>query len=319
MKLFVLLLTGFVFQKGLAQQTFQLVASDTPCIFAPGVVSDGFANRDIAISPDGNDLFYTIQWYFGLYSVILHSQKLNGRWTEPDTAWFSGRFNDLEPAFSPDGNRLFFTSNRPLNSSDSVKDYDIWYVQKKGTHWESPVNPGAPVNSEKDEFYPSLTKTGNLYFTRNNGDAGDDIFLSELKDGKYSQPQPLPETVNSKGDDFNAFIDPDEKYIIFSSYKRKDDLGRGDLYFALHKGGIWQPSVHFGNDINSTTLDYSPFVSPDHRFFFFTSKKQSIKFPFSDAKSAKEIRKQLNSPGNAFEDIYIMNFKPVEEWMQRQH
>ncbi|HEX3080286.1 MAG TPA: hypothetical protein VHQ04_07470 [Puia sp.] len=319
MKLFSLLILAFAFQNSSAQSSIQFIAADTPQIFAPGIVSDGFANRDIAISPDGNDLFYTIQWYFGIYSVILHAQKKNGQWSAPDTAWFSGRFNDLEPAFSPDGNRLFFTSNRPLNiSSDSAKDYDIWYLQKNGSHWDGPFNPGAPVNTDKDEFYPSLTKTGSLYFTRNNEEAGDDIFISELKNGKYSQPQPLPESVNSKGDDFNAFIDPDEKYIIFSSFKRKDDLGRGDLYFALRKEGVWQPSVHFEHGINSAKLDYSPFVSPDHRYFFFTSKKQSLKFPFQKAKSAKEIRKELNAPGNAFEDIYIMNFRVVEE-MMKQH
>ncbi len=273
----------------------------------------------MAISPDGNDLFYTIQWYFGLYAVILHAQKKNGQWSVPDTAWFSGKFNDLEPAFSTDGSKLFFTSNRPLNSSDSAKDYDIWYLKKNGNQWDGPFNLGAPVNTGKDEFYPSLSKTGNLYFTRNNDDAGDDIFISELKDGKYTAPQPLPETVNSKGDDFNAFIDPDEKYIIFSSFKRKDDLGRGDLYFALRRNDAWQPAVHFGQNINSVTLDYSPFVSPDHLYFFFTSKRQSIKFPFSKAKSAIEIKKELNSPGNNFEDIYIMNFKVVEELMQHHN
>ena len=60
--------------------------------------------------------------------------------------------------------------------SDSVKDYDIWYLQKKGDGWEGPFNLGAAVNTDKDEFYPSLTKYGNLYFTRNNDDRGDDIF-----------------------------------------------------------------------------------------------------------------------------------------------
>jgi Tol biopolymer transport system component len=319
MKLFPLFIILFIFQPSSAQETIQFVSSDTPHIFAPGIISDGFANRDMAISPDGNDIFYTIQWYFGMYAVILHTQKRNGQWSVPDTAWFSGRFNDLEPAFSPDGSKLFFTSNRPLNSADTAKDYDIWYLQKQGNQWEGPFNPGAPVNTEKDEFYPSLTKTGTLYFTRNNDDAGDDIFISELKDGKYSLPQPLPEAVNSKGDDFNAFIDPDEKYIIFSSFKRKDDLGRGDLYFALHKNGVWQPAINFGREINSATLDYSPFVSPDHRYFFFTSKRQSIKFPFPSAKSAKEIRKELNGPGNDFEDIYIMNFKVLEQLMQNHY
>lgn len=301
-----------------AQSAFQFSAADTPRIFAPGIISDGFANRDMAISPDGNDLFYTIQWYFGLYSVILHAKKINGSWTKPDTAWFSGRFNDLEPAFSPDGNKIFFVSNRPLHESDSSKnDYDIWYLRKTNNKWEGPFNLGMPVNSDKDEFYPSLTKKGDLYFTRNNDETGDDIFLSLLNNGKYENPKPLPETVNSKSDDFNAFIDPDENYIIFSSYKRKDDLGKGDLYYSIRKNGSWQPAVHFGNEINSNTLDYSPFVSSDHKYFFFTSKRQITKFPFPKARSAEEIKKTLSSCGNAFEDIYIINFKSIQDLMEK--
>jgi Tol biopolymer transport system component len=306
-------------QQSTAQEYIQFVASDTPRVFAPGIVSDGFANRDMAISPDGNDLFYTIQWYFGLYSVILHAQKINNRWTKPDTAWFSGRYNDLEPSFSPDGNRLFFSSNRPLKISDSVKDYDIWYLQKKGNKWEDPVNLGSPVNSDKDEFYPSSTKSGNLYFTRNNDGQGDDIFISELKDGKFSKAEILSDAVNSKQDDFNAFVDPDEKFIIFSSYKRKDDLGRGDLYYSLRKEGSWQPAVHLENGINSTALDYSPYVSPDHKYFFFTSKKQLIKFPFPESKTVSQIKDALNSYGNGFEDIYIMNFRALEKMMESPH
>jgi hypothetical protein len=196
-----------------------------------------------------------------------------------------------------------------------VKDYDIWYLHKKDKRWEGPFNLGAPVNTDKDEFYPSLTKTGNLYFTRNNNDAGDDIFVSVLKDERYALPQPLPEAVNSKGDDFNAFIDPDEKYIIFSSDKRKDDLGRGDLYYSLHKEDVWQPAVHFENGVNSTALDYSPFVTADRRYFFFSSKRRLIKFPFPESKTVSEIRNALNSYGNGFEDIYIMNFKAVEDMM----
>ena len=109
----------------LSQSGIELVGSDTPRVFGPGIISDGFSNRDMALSPDGKDLYYTLQWTYGLFSVILHSEKINGEWTKPETASFSGRFNDLEPAYSPDGGKLFFTSNRPLMGSDSVKDYDI--------------------------------------------------------------------------------------------------------------------------------------------------------------------------------------------------
>jgi Tol biopolymer transport system component len=315
MKLLFILISFSISINSSAQSGIQLINSDTPRVFCPGIISDGFSNRDMAISPDGNDLFYTLQWSYGTFSVILHAQKINGVWSKPETAWFSGRFNDLEPAYSPDGGKLFFTSNRPLQESDSAKDYDIWYLQRKGVGWEGPFNAGPLINTGKDEFYPSLTKKGDLYFTRDNGETKDDIFVSHLKGGKYGEPVVLPDAVNSKGYDFNAFVDPDENFILFSSYKRADDLGGGDLYYSLRKQGSWLPAVHFGKEINSSSLDYSPFVSGDKRYFFFTSKKQLVRFPFPEPKTTAEIREILSSYGNGNDDIYIMNFKVVEEMM----
>jgi Tol biopolymer transport system component len=270
----------------------------------------------MALSPDGNDLYYTLQWSYGLFSEILHSEKIHGEWTNPETAIFSGRYNDLEPAYSPDGQKLFFTSNRPLLGSDSVKDYDIWYMLRKENLWEGPFNAGSEINTAKDEFYPFLAKNGNLYFTRDNGDTKDDIFVASFKNGKYEEPVRLPDAVNSKGFDFNAFVDPDEKFILFSSFKRSDDLGGGDLYYSLRRNGNWQPAMHFGKNINSTALDYSPFVSGDKKYFFFTSKRQLTKFPFAESKTADQIRDVLNSYGNGNDDIYIINFKVVGEMMQ---
>src|SRR5436190_7033927 len=75
--------------------------SDTPEIFAPGIISDQYGNRDITISPGGDELFFTLQYSRGLISAILYSQKINGKWTSPEVASFSGLYNDLEPAFSP--------------------------------------------------------------------------------------------------------------------------------------------------------------------------------------------------------------------------
>jgi hypothetical protein len=297
--------------------TIQFPDTDSPKVFGPGIISDGFSNRDMAISPDGKDLFYTLQWSYGIYSVILHAQKINGLWTKPETAWFSGKFNDLEPAYSPDGSRIFFTSNRPWTENGAVKDYDIWWIQKKDSGWAGPFHLDTLVNTPKDEFYPSLSRNGDLYFTRDNGDAKDDIFFSAFRNGKYGSPVALPATVNSTGYDFNAFIDPDENYIIFSSYKRSDDLGGGDLYFSLRKNGSWQPAVHFDSTINSTALDYSPFVSADRKYFFFTSKRLLLKFPFPDAKTADEIHALLGSYGNGNDDVYILNFGVLEKMMKR--
>lgn len=143
MKRLLVFLFGFFSIVARAQDGIQFIHTDTPRVFGPGIISDGFSNRDMAVSPDGNDLFFTLQWQYGLFSVILHSQKINGVWSRPETAGFSGRFNDLEPAYSPDGERLYFTSNRPLNPSDNTtKDYDIWWLEKKGRSGWVPITWG---------------------------------------------------------------------------------------------------------------------------------------------------------------------------------
>lgn len=208
-----------------------------PVIFGPGYISDGFDNRDMAISPGNDELFTTLQ-YGNSFSGILYSKKIKGLWSKPEIAFFSGRFNDLEPAFSPDGKKLFFTSNRPLSDTGkATKDYDIWYIEKHGNAWSKPMNLGSIVNTEKDEFYASLASNGNLYFTRDNDSTTDDIFFSAYKNERYSAPVALGPNVNSKGLDFNCFVDPLERFLIYSSYKRSDDMGGGDLYISTNKIG----------------------------------------------------------------------------------
>ena len=56
--------------------------SDSPRILGPGIISDGFSNRDMAISPDGNDLYYTLQWTYGLFSVNPSFEKNKWRMDE---------------------------------------------------------------------------------------------------------------------------------------------------------------------------------------------------------------------------------------------
>ncbi len=133
-------------------------------LFAPGIVCTGLADRDISISPDGREVYWAVleEPHYTLVHIRRHD---NGSWGERMVVPFSGRYNDIEPAFSPDGTRLYFASNRPLNGQGKPKDYDIWYVEREGDKWGKPFNPGAPLNTEKDEFYPSVTNSGTVYFT----------------------------------------------------------------------------------------------------------------------------------------------------------
>ncbi len=248
-------------------------------LFGKGVISTNLYERDMAISPDGQEIFYTLQSPQGVFSTIMYMRKIrSGGWSAPEVASFSGQFSDMEPAFTADGKTLFFVSNRPLQG-DSLKDFDIWTIQKKDGSWSGPKNLGSPVNTSENEFYPSIASNGNLYYTANypKGKGKEDIYIAKWENNHYAEPVSLDEPVNSALYEFNAFIDPDEKFIIFTSYGRKDDKGRGDLYISLKdSSGKWLSARNL-EGVNSEKLDYCPFVSFDRKIFFFTSEKNALR------------------------------------------
>ena len=108
----------------------QVSPPENPAVFMENIVSTNLNERDMAISPDGSEMFFTIQSNQHAVSTIIRLKKLsNNKWSNPEVASFSGKYSDLEPAYSPDGKKLYFSSNRPVAGNDP-KDYDIWYVEK---------------------------------------------------------------------------------------------------------------------------------------------------------------------------------------------
>ena len=194
----------------------QSLPTGLPEVFLPDVVSTGLNERDMAIAPDGKEMFYTIQAPRNGLSVIVHRLSQAGQWGDIEVASFSGQFSDLEAAFSPDGKKLFFVSNRPLKAGGAIKDYDIWYVEKNLKGWSEPMNAGGEINSTEDEYYPSVTSDGSIYFTAVRPDAlgKDDIYKSQWFNNQFQRPKNIGPGVNSALSEFNAFIDPDEVYIL---------------------------------------------------------------------------------------------------------
>lgn len=288
----------------------------SPQLLPAGWINTGFGERDFALSPDGNELFYTLQLPQGIFQTMLYSKKdAKGNWSKPEVAPFAGNFSDLEPAFTADGKKLYFSSNRPL-SGNEVKDFDIWTVEKDAQgKWGLPQNIGAPVNTPADEFYPSIAKSGNLYFTAAyaGGVGKEDIYKAEWKDGRFATPAALDSNVNSKTFEFNAFVSPDESFVIYTSHGRKGDVG-GDLYISIKDGaGNWQPSKKLAM-LNSTKLDYCPFVSFDKKILFFTSDRSGLQASFPDKKATyQSLHKILSSPQNGGGDIYWVSFDKVLE------
>ena len=281
----------------------QTVDGDLPRILLP--VSSGYNERDMAISPDGKDMYYTIQALRNGLSVIVHRTMKANQWSDAEVASFSGQFSDLEAAFSPDGKKLFFVSNRPLTPGGDKKDYDIWFLEKEKQGWSEPIHSGMEVNSTEDEYFPSITNDGSLYFTGIRSDVlgKEDIYKCSWKDNQFQQAINIGAGVNSKLDEFNAFVDPGEKYILFSADGGEGDLGRGDLYISHRSAeGKWSTAKNLGATVNTSRLDYCPYVYKDT--FYFTSERSTPLSNDHRKLTWNEIKTKLDSWGNGWGDIY---------------
>ena len=273
-------------------------------LFMPEKVNTHLNERDFAISPVGDEIMFTRSTVDNKYRVIVHMMKIEKGWSEPEIVPFSGNFNDLEPFYSPDGQKLFFASNRTEDQSSQKKDYDIWYAQKEYGLWANPVRLDTSINTHGNEFYPSVASNGNLYFTgeRSDSKGTEDIYVSNFKDGKYQTPVSLSENINTKNYEYNAFISPNEKLLIFGSYGRMDDMGGGDLYYSIkNEAGEWQESIHFVENINSNDLDYCPFYDIQNEVLYFTSNRKTEPNGFETLKKLHEYSESiLSGAGNIY-------------------
>ena len=271
----------------------------TPEIFAPGIVSTEHHEHSApTFSPDGNEIYWSVFYNKKPPQVILYMKNLNGEWSKPTVAEFSGKFSDGSPFISPDGKRLFFDSNRPVNKNDTIKnDPDIWMVEKSGSRWGKPVNLGRKVNSLSFDGSPSVSMNGNLFFLseRNDSFGKHDIYYSKFDSGDYIYPVNLGIKINTEDYEDYPFIAKDESYILFCGSNRKDGFGLGDLYISFkNSNGDWENPINLGNKINSKFDDRFPAVSPNNKYLFFVSDRSgNSDIYWVDAKVIEELKSDM--------------------------
>ena len=190
-------------------------------MWGAGLLSTPLDELNTVFSPDGKEVYWSIALPQQNGGVIMTATLVNGKWTSPEIAPFSGQYTDWDPFFTPDGKKIIYVSNRPNGTErKGPPDFDLWVVNRTaGGGWSAPENLGAPVNTPRPEYYPSIASDGTLYFSSNHeGRPGAfDIYRSKLVDGKYTEPENLGPNVNAPGPDIDNYIAPDQSFIIFNS------------------------------------------------------------------------------------------------------
>lgn len=280
-----------------------------PALFAPGIINTGMFTRDITMTPDGREIYYCITAPRGQFGVIMVTHEGPAGWSRPEVAPFSGNpdYVDIEPFITPDGEQFYFVSTRPASGTGEAIKADIYVMARTADGWGPPRNLGSPINTELGEYFPSVTRDGTLYFSRTLADGRNLLFRSQLHEGAYAEPEQLPEQVNSGRAQFNAYIAPDESYLIVPVWGRDDSMGQTDYYVCFRNpDDTWMDPIQLGDRINTAGGgEYSPYVSPDGRFFFFMSSRGWFDSPDCPSVLTYDFLQRIQSgPENGNASIY---------------
>jgi ankyrin repeat protein len=251
----------------------QVPPGTIPVLFAPNLVSTERSELNAVFSPDGKELYFARSEGEQGQRMRAVAQE-GGVWGRSKPVTFVGDYSSVDMFIPRDGTRLYFCSNRALDGKGPAKnDTDIWVSTRTVAGWGEPVNLGERVNSGENDYYPTLTAKGDLYFSspRAGGKGGNDIYCARLAEGQLGRAENLGSPINTDRWEFDPFIAPDESYLIFSS-NRPGGLGDSDLYVSFRGAdGGWAPPLNMGAPVNSSRSEYTPMLSPDGKYLFFTS------------------------------------------------
>ena len=103
---------------------------------------------------------------------------------------------------------------------------------------------------------------------------------------------------------------PDESYLILSIVGRPDAIGRSDYYVCFRGADdTWSEPVNLGSEVNVPDAQgYSPYVSPDGKYFFFMSTRSpALEALAGQRLTPAEMLRLHGSPGHGSADTYWMD------------
>lgn len=286
---------------------------NTPKLFAPGFITTGLFERDVAISPgDANEIYFSV--FLGDWTTIMVTRNSAKGWTLPEVASFARdtTANFCEPAFSPDGKHLLFLSTLPPAGGAQKpgwQEENIWMVTRDEQGGWTDRKPLPHEINREAQFFPSIAATGDFYFCRT--DTATDITSIYHTTWPLADPpvvEKLPAPVNDAGVIYNACISPDGNCMVGCATGRKpgQPVDRASYYAFFRKDTGWTDGVLLDSILLLSGANaISPSFSPDGKFFFFASNKRRAGTYFSDRKPDMDFfQERRRMPGNGNPDIY---------------
>ncbi len=176
------------------------------------------------------------------------------------------RFSNFNAVLSGDGKTMAFTTKRRFYQAVFISN------QTSNGDWSTPKNITLDLQVDGNCSTLSLSYDGaELYLFKDDNHDGN-IYVSRLKNGKWTPMVKLNKNINSESYETHASISSDGKYLYFTS-NRKGGYGDLDIYVSERTtGDDWGVPRNLGPSINTSLNENTPFLSTDGTMLYFSSE-----------------------------------------------
>jgi outer membrane protein OmpA-like peptidoglycan-associated protein len=147
----------------------------------------------------------------------------------------------------------------------------------------SPENLGDHINTQNDEYWPSLTVDSKmLVFTRllpvtnHTGLKQEDFYMSESDSAGWKPAHPMT-GLNSPMNEGAQFISSDGKLLFFTLCNHRNGYGSCDIWFSVLRNNQWSVPQNAGEMVNTPGWEGQPSFSAFGNFLYFSSTRQGGK------------------------------------------
>ncbi len=223
----------------------------------------------------------------------------------------NSEYKDHSPVISADESLLIFTSRRPNGWDDEIDEdgnfnEDIFMSEKVDGHWTKAKGIKS-INTKNHEATCGLSADGQTLYIYKAADYGS-IWQSTLENGKWTTPVELGPNINTENRETHASVSADGKLLYFTS-DRPGGFGGLDIYVSEKmENGMWGPARNLGEGVNTKHDEEGPFIHPDGKTLYFSSKGhenlggydifKSEKTEFGTWKPAVNIGYPINTVGD---------------------
>jgi hypothetical protein len=211
-------------------------------------------------------------------------------------------------SFSNDFNTMYFTKSGVNDNSEKIYQSSYFSGGKNREGWMDTPKPMDFCTGNSVYTHPAISTDGKtmIFASNKTGSLGGmDLFITRKEGEKWSTPENLGKSINTKTNELFPFLDS-ENNLFFSS-DGHPGLGGYDIYMCKFNGKIWEKPVNLSKQINSLNDDVAFTLNRKNgKLAFYTTIEKAKKRRIQLYKITLNNQFALNSLINISDVLYTM-------------